>query len=477
MPLPDGYGVTTAGFVVPSLDVILGSIEFDFQSEFGAAIDLSSTSNFGQLAGGMTQLVNQLWQLGLAIYTAQTAEGAYGTAEDSVNALTGCIRLAATQSQVTEVLTGTASTVITLGSIVSTGGANANQFQTTTAATLAAATAWAANHVYAVGAIVTNSSNIYYAVVNGTSASSGGPTGTSQSISDGPNTLVWAYAGAGAASATVVCDSVNTGPIAGPAASLTTIVTPISGWSGAWNPAAAVLGNNVETDSAYRLRRNNELGAEGLAYLNAIQAAVLAVDADTPNAVTACTVFENYTDETVNGMPPHSIECLVQGGLDLDVATAIFNTVAAGIQPFGQTNTVTETVYDSVGNPHTVQFSRPTAIPIYVIINVTCNPNSPNFPPTDVGSMTSPATRALIATQIATAGNGLGAGFSIDQSLISAQAFIANVGAWQVTSCYVGTAPSPVGSEVVITQRQLATFMTTGGASGQIIVNVTQTVP
>jgi len=50
---------------------------------------------------------------------------------------------------------------------------------------------WAANTVYAVGAQVTNGSNIYTCTTGGTSASSGGPTGTGSGIAD--NTCVWSF--------------------------------------------------------------------------------------------------------------------------------------------------------------------------------------------------------------------------------------------------------------------------------------------
>lgn len=53
--------------------------------------------------------------------------------------------------------------------------------------------AWAASTAYAVGAKVTNGSNIYTCTVAGTSAASGGPTGTSP----GPdNTVTWSYTSA-----------------------------------------------------------------------------------------------------------------------------------------------------------------------------------------------------------------------------------------------------------------------------------------
>lgn len=55
----------------------------------------------------------------------------------------------------------------------------------------AAATAWGGSTVYSVGTKRANGGNVYRVTTAGTSASSGGPTGTSSSISDG--TVVWEY--------------------------------------------------------------------------------------------------------------------------------------------------------------------------------------------------------------------------------------------------------------------------------------------
>jgi len=52
-------------------------------------------------------------------------------------------------------------------------------------------TAWAASTVYATGAWVYNGANVYACTTGGTSAASGGPTGTGTGIAD--NTAVWAY--------------------------------------------------------------------------------------------------------------------------------------------------------------------------------------------------------------------------------------------------------------------------------------------
>jgi hypothetical protein len=70
-------------------------------------------------------------------------------------------------------------------------------------------------------------------------------------------------------------------------------------------------------------------------------------------------VLENFTDVTdVNGLPPHSIEAIVLGGADADIAQVIYETKAAGTRPHGTTFV---NITDSSGNPQAIGFSRPTS--------------------------------------------------------------------------------------------------------------------
>jgi len=66
-------------------------------------------------------------------------------------------------------------------------------------ATFARATppAWQNSHAYALDAGVSNGGNIYQVQIAGTSASSGGPSGTAANIVDG--SVTWAYVGPGPA--------------------------------------------------------------------------------------------------------------------------------------------------------------------------------------------------------------------------------------------------------------------------------------
>jgi len=64
--------------------------------------------------------------------------------------------------------------------------------------TALASVAWAINHAYNQGDLVTNDTGkLYVCITSGTSAGSGGPTGTAADITD--NTVHWMYAGAGGA--------------------------------------------------------------------------------------------------------------------------------------------------------------------------------------------------------------------------------------------------------------------------------------
>lgn len=54
---------------------------------------------------------------------------------------------------------------------------------------------WATSTAYVLDAVVRNGTHIYTCISAGTSASSGGPTGTASSIHDGSGTLYWEYTG------------------------------------------------------------------------------------------------------------------------------------------------------------------------------------------------------------------------------------------------------------------------------------------
>ncbi|MEE8298411.1 MAG: hypothetical protein V3R67_03430, partial [Thermodesulfobacteriota bacterium] len=118
------------------------------------------------------------------------------------------------------------------------------------------------------------------------------------------------------------------------------------------------------TDPAFRLRRKQEVARAGSTTIPGIFSDVSAV-----TNVTATVVFQNNLDiPDLDARPPHSVDIVVRGGTEDDIASAIFNTVAGGITMVGD---ISKTVKDPNGFDQIVKFSRPTDVNIFLEIDLT----------------------------------------------------------------------------------------------------------
>jgi hypothetical protein len=289
------------------------------------------------------------------------------------------------------------------------------------------------------------------------SAGSGGPTTNVLGAPITDNSVTWYFLGAGTANVDVPAIATQTGPIVAAAWDLSSIVTPAAVLQGVTNAADAVAGANAYSDQQLRLLREAELGGEGTSTQNAITAALL-----NTAGVTSATVLVNNTDTTDDdGLTPHSVECLVLGGTDTAVATTIFNQIGAGIATCPATGGTTVTVFDTQDVGHVITFLRPGSVPIYVVVNLLYNPTTwPSDGPAEV------------QLAIATFGSTFAVGFNVTASSLLAQCFSVP-GVLDVTSLYIGTAPSPGSSTTIdITFDEVATFNTTN-----IVVNATPGTP
>ena len=116
-------------------------------------------------------------------------------------------------------------------------------------------------------------------------------------------------------------------------------------------------------------------------------------------------VFENDTDDVDDyGLPPHSIEAVVYGGLDSDIAQIIYKELGAGIQTTGQK--VIEVITASVATK-AIHFNRPHPVPVYV--KVVGLSTSGDFPHDGVDQL-----RAAIVAYI---GDNESGGVSIGETL------------------------------------------------------------
>jgi hypothetical protein len=148
-----------------------------------------------------------------------------------------------------------------------------------------------------------------------------------------------------------------------PIAALNKMDTSVLGWSAISNLIAGATGSNVETDEELRRRHLNQ------GYVNGT-ATVLAMKSRLENdvlGVSSALVYENRSHNFVDGMPPHSVECVVSGGLDQTIADKVFEVKPAGIETYGN---ITLTVIDPNGDAQICKFSRPVTIYGWISVEV-----------------------------------------------------------------------------------------------------------
>lgn len=166
----------------------------------------------------------------------------------------------------------------------------------------------------------------------------------------------------GSIAVTVV--AVESGNLAAPIGTINKISNPQYGWQSFSNTTAAVPGNPVETDFALRLRQAISTSLPAQTPKQAILASVADI-----SGVGRYAIYENDTGTTdSNGLPPHSISVVVEGGDALAIATAIEFKKTIGCNTYGSTS---ETVLDPAGIPNTINFYELAYVPIYAAITIT----------------------------------------------------------------------------------------------------------
>lgn len=244
------------------------------------------------------------------------------------------------------------------------------------------------------------------------------------------------------------------GAITALAGTITIISSPITqGWSSVTNLTDAFVGQAIEADSALRARQSISVSLVSKTLVAGTIAAIAALPNVTrynPGTLTPGgpgTSVENPTGAVDSwGNPAHSISMVVEGGADLDIATAIYNNKSPGCFLNG-TTTVAVTDPTSLAIMD-VSFFRPTYVPIYVTLNV--------HPLVNYSSAVTAAIKAAVNTYL----NSLQIGESLTHSALYAVALqpIPNllIPGYSVQSLLMGIAPSPSGtSDISINFNQV----------------------
>lgn len=463
--MSDPTGVTSAGFVRENASQIKSDLEAAHDSQFGRTVRKDARSVFGQLIGIETGSFDDLWQLIELLANSRDRRYATGAQLDAICSLTNTTRKPATFSAGTVTLTGTNATVVPSGSIA-TSSDGANRYATQANATIATATGWAAVQTVATGAYRTASGNIYYALVGGVTGSSA-PTGTTPyptTIADG--TVTWVFIGNGAAYATVSAQATVSGAVGGSAFTINTIGTPHAGWSGVSNVVDVTVGSPIERDDQLRLRAQAELHTlSAKAALDCIRGALLKDE-----LISQALVFENVENTTnSDGMPPHSVESVVTGTeTGANIGAILLGQVAAGIKTTG---TSSVTVNDANGGAHSISYTVPTTVPIYLAVTVQADQRQ--WPSEKLADASARGSGKVAAALLAFGGVALVIGRDVDPSALIGAIFAAQIPGTLSVSMALDTSPNPVATAAIpISLRQIAAL-----DSSRITVSVSYRTP
>ena len=306
------WGVTERGFHRPTYVELLDAIEYKARELFGSKANLTVRSPLGIFLRIFAWMLNILFSLMEDVYNSRFVDTAVGTSLYNLGKAIGLSLLPAQKASGYVEFTGAAGTPIPVGFLVRTVA------------------------------------GLQYAVLAaGRIDDTGKVTLPVQAVETG-------------ADYNVAAETVKE------------ITNPMDGVSACTNPAAIDGGRGRETDEEFRDRYYQSVDYAGGVNADAIAGEIM----QNVDAVYSAICYENDTDETdALGLPPHSIEVVAYGGLDEEVAAAIYRRKAAGIQTYGGR---TIAVLSASGQSIDINFSRPTTVPVYLkITNLQTNSNFP----------------------------------------------------------------------------------------------------
>ena len=178
--------------------------------------------------------------------------------------------------------------------------------------------------------------------------------------------------------ATAQFTSITPGPVACAAGALDRIYQLIPGWDTITNASAGIIGRNTETRQEFETQRKVSVALNANGSVQSVYANVLAV-----NGVLSAYAIDNPTGSpvTIGGVSllANSIYVAAVGGLDADIANAIWTKKSGGCSYNGTTSVV---VYDTNNYQapypqYTILFTRPTSIPIFFDIQLRANTRLP----------------------------------------------------------------------------------------------------
>jgi len=309
---------TSTGPVIPAESAILSGVQADINAAFGGDVNPALETPQGQIASSETAIIGDKNSQVALIVNQVNPDYADGIFQDAIGRIYFLDRKPALPTRVMCDCVGAVGTIIA-------AGAKAQD----------------------------TSNNLYACTVGGTI-----PVGGTISLE---------------------FTATKTGPIACPAGTVAKIYQTVPGWDTINNPADGILGNNVESRAEFEYRRRNSVALNAHGSLESVYAAVFNCE-----GVTDVYGAQNYTNATVTKGPTnyplveHSLYIAVVGGVDADIAAAIWLKKDLGCDCNGNTTVmVTDTTYAYPYPTYAIKFHRPDPLHILVAVSLVSDPSLP----------------------------------------------------------------------------------------------------
>lgn len=395
------YGITETGLRIKRFDTILSEINA-FQTEgFGVQVGANTRSFLNTLNTSVADKIAELWELGADIYHNLSPMSAEGAALDNAVQFGGNSREKARSTYYPIHCECTEGITLDEETLIESDTNPAIKFLSAEERTISRSSFNKAK----VKVVSTQPGEAYTVALNGTLYSytckaQDGPEAILGGLRDliladeaeaftasvdGENVLlVIEAADVESENSMLLTDNLTTesvtaiisfaseepGEVSLPNGAITKIITAPTGFLSCTNLCGYVAGRLLETDVELRQSYVDKIFSRSSRMTDSIRSAILANCA----GVTAAQVYENRTNETDSeGRPPHSVEAVVDGGSNSDIAEQILATVSAGITTYGS---VSVDVPGEDDDMIEVCFNRPTYIYCWFKVTLTISKSS-----------------------------------------------------------------------------------------------------
>lgn len=390
--MPD-YGLTSQGPNIKRLDVILDEMHSSISEKVGVNTRQNPQSLLNHILTNIADRIAECWEFGADIYYAMYPSTAEGVNLDNAAQFGGSTRELPAPSYYHILCTGVDGTVVPADTIIASDTNPATQLVLNEDGLISRS----GFNTVGIKASVSQLTSAITVVINGNLYSytpkdqdtiTDALGGLAETIDDddftvsvddengilnimavdptASNTLVLSENLTTETVGTVMTfGTVENGDILLPNGVITVIVKAVTGLQSVVNVGAYIAGQLAEDDVSFRQSYIDKIYSRSSRMLESIRSTIL----DNVQGVSSVAPYENDTNQTDSmGRPPHSIEVVVDGGDQSEIAQQILETKAGGISTYGS---ITVNVPGVYGEDIPIRFNRPTYKKIWFHVAIT----------------------------------------------------------------------------------------------------------